>query len=335
MSTISDVARVAGVSEATVSRALRGLDKVNPRTRERVLQVAEELNYVASPTAASLASGRTRVVGVVTPFLSRWFFATLISGVEKTLRDHGHHVLLFDLEDDSFDHRRLLTQSMLWKRVDGVVALNIPMEPSEQELLVRLDLPVVTVGDRVDDWPCVHIDDMAAAAKAVDHLISLGHRRIAYVGAVPEKAAHGATPRARLQAFREVMAANDLPVPEEWILPSDWTADGAIAQIDPILQSHNRPTALVAASDEIAIGLMAGARRRGIAVPRDLSIIGIDDHYMAAVMGLSTVRQDIEAQGRAAGELLMSLLEDGEQPPADVVVPTELVVRDSTGPAPD
>src|SRR3712207_3373079 len=102
MSTITDVAREAGVSVATVSRALRGLDRVSPRTRERVFKVATELDYVASPTATSLASGRTQVVGVVAPFLTRWFFATLVSAIEKTLRRHGHHVLLFDLEDDTY-----------------------------------------------------------------------------------------------------------------------------------------------------------------------------------------------------------------------------------------
>src|SRR5687768_3396945 len=127
MSTITDVARAAGVSVATVSRALRGLDKVSPETRARVRRVAAELEYVASPTAASLASGRTRVVGVVAPFLTRWFFATLVSGIEKSLRDHGHHVMLFGLEDESFDRRMRLTQSLLWKRVDGLVILNIPL----------------------------------------------------------------------------------------------------------------------------------------------------------------------------------------------------------------
>ena len=132
------MARVAGVSVATVSRALRGLDRVSPQTRERVLRVAEDLHYVASPTATSLASGRTRVVAVVAPFLTRWFFATLVSAIEKTLRAQGHHVILFDLEDDSFDQRLPLTQNMLWKRVDGVITLNVPMDADEVDLVDRL-----------------------------------------------------------------------------------------------------------------------------------------------------------------------------------------------------
>ncbi|HQK30941.1 MAG TPA: LacI family DNA-binding transcriptional regulator, partial [Phycicoccus sp.] len=129
MSTITDVAREAGVSVATVSRALRGLDRVSADTRERVLKVAQELDYVASPTATSLASGRTQVVGVVAPFLTRWFFASIVSAIEKSLRARSHHVLLFDLEDDSYDSRLSLSQNMLWKRVDGVITLNLPLDP--------------------------------------------------------------------------------------------------------------------------------------------------------------------------------------------------------------
>ncbi|HET9726808.1 MAG TPA: LacI family DNA-binding transcriptional regulator, partial [Gemmatimonadales bacterium] len=113
MSTIHDVAKAAGVSVSTVSRALRGLDRVSPQTRDRVTKAALDLRYVASPTASSLASGRTRVVAVVVPFLTRWFFATLISGIEKALRRQGHHVLLVDLEGESFDSRLRLSQDML------------------------------------------------------------------------------------------------------------------------------------------------------------------------------------------------------------------------------
>ncbi|WP_240917909.1 LacI family DNA-binding transcriptional regulator [Phycicoccus sp. HDW14] len=189
------MARAAGVSVATVSRALRGLDRVSPETRQRVLDVAEELHYVASPTATSLASGRTRVVAVVAPFLTRWFFATLVSAIEKELRSHGHHAILFDLEDDSYDQRLPLTQGMLWKRVDGVITLNVPMGDEEIELVDRLGLPLVAIGSAVPGRPCVRIDDRATMRTAVEHLIDLGHERIGYIGDVPRNVAHVQTPR--------------------------------------------------------------------------------------------------------------------------------------------
>lgn len=334
MSTITDVAREAGVSVATVSRALRGLDRVSPRTRERVFKVATELDYVASPTATSLASGRTQVVGVVAPFLTRWFFATLVSAIEKTLRQHGHHVLLFDLEDDTYDQRLPLSQNMLWKRVDGVITLNLPLTEQELELVDRLGLPLVSIGTPVADRPNVRIDEDLAMRTATEHLVALGHTRIAYIGTVPSNAAHIQTPQARLDAFQDVMSQHGLPTHKHWILESDWTADSAAADTRALLASTDRPTALAAASDEMAIGAMAAARAEGLRIPEDLSVIGIDDHVLSSVMGLTTVRQDVAAQGREAAEILLRAL--GVDTPGgranNVVVPTELITRHSTAP---
>ena len=336
MSTITDVAREAGVSVATVSRALRGLDRVSPRTRERVFKVAERLDYVASPTATSLASGRTQVVGVVAPFLTRWFFATLVSAIEKTLRQHGHHVLLFDLEDESYDRRLPLSQNMLWKRVDGVITLNLPMTADELELVDRLRLPLVAIGTPVADRPNVRIDDAQAMRDATEHLIALGHERIAYVGAVPSNVAHIQTPQARLDAFRDVMRSHGLAEHKQWVLGSDWTADSAAVDTRRLLRGPERPTAVAAASDEMAIGVMAAARAEGLRIPQDLSVIGIDDHALSNVLGLTTVRQDVAAQGHLAAEILLRLLgiDAGEDVGTQVVVPTHLVARESTAPPP-
>lgn len=334
MSTITDVAREAGVSVATVSRALRGLDRVSPSTRERVLKVATDLDYVASPTATSLASGRTQVVGVVAPFLTRWFFATLVSAIEKTLRQHGHHVLLFDLEDDRYDQRLPLSQNMLWKRVDGVITLNLPLTEQELELVDRLGLPLVAIGTPVAQRPNVRIDEDLAMRTATEHLVGLGHTRIAYIGTVPSNVAHIQTPQARLDAFQDVMRQHGLPERQDWVLESDWTADSAAADTRALMASADRPTALAAASDEMAIGAMQAARAEGLRVPEDLSIIGIDDHVLSSVMGLTTVRQDVAAQGEEAAAILLRALgvttEGGAS--TEVVVPTELVVRHSTAP---
>ncbi|WP_307812487.1 LacI family DNA-binding transcriptional regulator [Phycicoccus sp. CSK15P-2] len=329
------MARVAGVSVATVSRALRGLDRVSPQTRQRVLEVAEELHYVASPTATSLVSGRTRVVAVVAPFLSRWYFATLVSAIEKELRAHDHHAILFDLEDDTYSSRLPLTQNMLWKRVDGVITLDVAMTPDEVALVDRLGLPLVAIGAPVPGRTCVRIDDHATMRTAVEHLIGLGHELIGYIGDVPEDVAHIRAPRDRLDAFVETMRAAGLDVVEEWVLGSDWTAQSAATGSTAVLSGEPRPTAVVAASDEMAIGVRETARRLGLRVPEDLSIIGIDDFVLSDVLGLSTVRQDVAAQGRTAASLVLGALGSGEPPETDdVVMPTRLVVRESTGPAP-
>ncbi len=298
------------------------------------MRVAEDLHYVASPTATSLASGRTRVVAVVAPFLTRWFFATLVSAIEKSLRARGHHVILFDLEDDSYDQRLPLSQNMLWKRVDGVITLNIPMTSEEIELVDRLGLPLVAIGSPVPDRACVRIDDKAAMRTAVDHLAGLGHTRIGYIGAVPQNVAHIQTPQDRLEAFLEAVGRLGLECDDAWVLGSDWTAEAAARDSAELLARPDHPTAIVAASDEMAIGVRESARRLGVAVPADLSIIGIDDFVLSGVLGLTTVRQDVAGQGHAAADLLLRALLDDDESNQTIVLPTELVVRESTGPAP-
>lgn len=330
-STIEDVARAAGVSAATVSRALRGLERVHPATRERVLSAAADLDYIASPTAASLASGRTGVVGVVTPFMSRWFFAKAISAIEKTMRVHGHHVLLMDLEDESYERRLPLSRAMLFKRVDAVVVVNVALSDIERCLVEGLRLPVVTVGNAIADWPWVGIDDVGCGAAATEHVISLGHRAVAFIGAVPAGSPHGRTPVRRVEGFRQAMARHRLPVPPGWVVPADWTADGAQRSARSLFTAGPVPTAVVAGSDEMALGVIAAAGEQGLRVPHDLAVIGIDDHELAAVLGLTTVRQDVMAQGAAAAAIILGRLGYLDEQPEDTVAfPVELVVRRTT-----
>lgn len=332
MTTIGDVAKAAGVSVATVSRALRGVDRVSPHTRDRVLAAARDLHYVASPAATSLVSGRTLGIGVITPYFNRWFFATVVSGIEKVLREDGYHVLLCDLEGHTFDTRLPISQNMLWKRADGAIILNVPPEPSERALLDRLDMPVVTVGNRQPGWPSVRIDDRAAMAVATEHVIALGHREIAYAGTVPVSITHLQTPYERRDSFTQVLESHGLSCPPEWTLECDWTARGAAQDACRLFSGERVPTCVVAASDEIAFGVMSAARRHGLDVPGDVSVIGIDDHVHSEIFDLTTVRQDVELQGRRAGVLILDALRGHREGPVDEVLDIELVVRGSTGP---
>ena len=333
MTTIGDVAKAAGVSVATVSRALRGVDRVSPSTRDRVLAAAAELHYVASPAAMSLVSGRSRGIGVITPYFNRWFFATAVTGIEKALREEGHHVLLCDLESHTFERRLPITQSMLWKRVDGVILLNVPPDSAERDLLDRLGLPVITVGNRQPGWPSVRIDDRAAMALAVEYVIGLGHRDIAYAGTVPASVSHLQTPFDRRESFDAVLARHGITNRPEWTLRCNWTADGAAEHADRLFAGSHRPTCVVAASDEMAFGVISAARRHGLDVPGDVSVIGIDDHLLSRILDLTTVRQDVESQGRHAGALMLAALRGHPVSTThDEVLGVELVVRGSTAP---
>ncbi len=257
-----------------------------------------------------------------------------MSAIEKSLRAREHHVILFDLEDDTYDQRLPLSQNMLWKRVDGVITLNVPMSTEEVELVDRLGLPLVAIGSPVPGRSCVRIDDRATMRIAVEHLAGLGHTRIGYIGAVPQNVAHIQTPQDRLDAFREAVAARGLVCEDGWVLGSDWTAEAAARDSLTLLSGSNRPTAIVAASDEMAIGVRESARHLGLGVPEDLSIIGVDDYVLSGVLGLTTVRQDVAGQGHRAAEMLLATLLDGVTSIGEVLMPTELVVRDSTGPVP-
>lgn len=338
MSTISDVAREAGVSVATVSRALRGLDRVSPTTREKVLQVARELDYVASPTATSLASGRTKVVGIASPFVDRWYFSHVMSALQRALRSEGYYVMLLDLDEGSTRTRLHLTQAMLWKRIDGIITINVPLTADELDIIDRLDLPHVTVGTVgtiAGECPRVQIDDTEAARLATQHLLDLGHTRVAYVGALTPGAFDFATPTTRLDSVRATLDAAGLALPDDLVVVTEWTAGAAREAIRPLLAHADRPTAIVAGSDEIAFGITAAARDLGLAVPQSLSVVGIDDHELAEVWGLTTVRQDIVEQGRVAARLLLDALRHDEPPtPVGHVGGLRLVVRQSTAAPP-
>src|SRR3954462_10783298 len=182
MTGIKDVARELEMSTATVSRALRGLPGVSDETRERVRRTARELGYVPSPSAAGLASGRPRTVAVVVPWVTRWFFASAVQGAEEVLRDHGYDLLLYNLAGSAEARHRVFEPGRLAKRVDAVLVLSLQPTAAELARLTGLDCPVTFIGADVPGWATVRIDDEHTARPPIEHLVGLGHRRIAYVG---------------------------------------------------------------------------------------------------------------------------------------------------------
>lgn len=335
MTSIKDVARSVGVSTATVSRALRGLPRVSEETRFRVLQAAAELDYVASPSAASLASGQTRAVGVVVPFVTRWFYGGVVQGAEKLLRDAGYDLLLYNLGGDRETRRRVFGTHLSRKRVDAVLVLSLT--PTEEELawLAKLHRPVTVVGATVPGWSSVRIDDEATARIAMRHLVGLGHRHIGYIGGSLEDQLDFAAPLDRLLGYRRSMQEASLRVLPQWEVVGDFTVRGGLAAMRLLLAAEPRPTAVFAASDEMAVGAVHAVRQAGLRVPEDVSVIGIDDHEMAEFFDLSTVAQPVHEQGQLAAELLLDMLAaDPDHPatPSALIVPTRLVVRHTTTP---
>jgi DNA-binding LacI/PurR family transcriptional regulator len=332
VTTIKDVAEAAGVSIATVSRALHGLPRVSQGTRERVLAVAAELRYVASPSAASLASGQTNAIGVVAPFVNRWYFATIVHSTEERLRKAGYDLLLYSLGTDAHERRRAFSGTLLRKRVDGVLVLGLHPTAEEADALSAVGGPVAIVGAEVPGWASVRIDDEGAARCAVRHLLDLGHRRIGFIGGADPL--HTAMPAERRAGYRAAIADAGLPAAPELEAVGGFTVAGGCDAAQRLLAIPEPPTALFAASDEMAMGALQAVRRVGLRVPEDVSVIGIDDHEMAELLDLSTVAQPVVSQGVLAAEMILTALTGPERPPPAVTVPTELVVRGTTGPAP-
>ncbi|WP_427016191.1 LacI family DNA-binding transcriptional regulator [Pseudarthrobacter sp. P1] len=330
---IDDVAARAQVSTATVSRAIRGLPRVSPATRARILAAAEELGYVASPSASGLATGRTKTVGVLAPYADRWYFGHSIEGVDKALRENSFNLLLFSLGGYAGGRERFFTRNMVRKQIDALVVLCLGLTEDELDQLHRTEIPLVAVGGPVEGCASVRIDDGAAAAAATGHLIGLGHTRIGHLRGAVEDKLNFAVPALRTAAFTEAMDRAGLHCPPQWNVAGNFTvAEGAEAARRLFDAPGPRPTAVFCASDEMALGLMFEAHRRGIRIPEDLSVVGIDDHDFSGAAGLTTIRQNPTEHGYLAAKMLMEELSGTAGAIEDLLQPFELVLRTSTAP---
>jgi DNA-binding LacI/PurR family transcriptional regulator len=295
-----------------------------------VRHTARRLGYVPSPGAAGLASGQTRTVAVIVPFVTQWFFAAVVQGAEAELRSRGYDLLLYNLAGDAAARHRVFGTSLLTKRVDAILVLSLKPSPDELASLESLGKPVAIVGADLPGWATVRIDDELAARTATEHLLGLGHRRIAYIGGSTEGVLDFTAPIERETGYRATLAAAGVPHDPALEANGEFTVAGGMRAAAGLLCLDDRPTAIFAASDEMAIGVLRAARERGLRVPEDLSVIGIDDHEMADFFDLTTVAQPVHEQGRVAAQLVLGALGGEDWNPDQVVLPTELVVRRTT-----
>jgi len=330
---INEVAELAGVSTATVSRALSGNGHVSPATRERVKSAAVQLGYVVSSNASGLATGRTKNVGVVIPFLNRWFYSSVIEGAEQALLGHGYDLTLYNLSGGGDERRSVFEHFLLRKRVDAVIAISLELTADEVSRLLDMNKPIVGVGGPLPGVRTLSIDDVQVARLATEHLLSLGHITIAHIGGNKDLERDFHLPTNRRVGYESALEAVGIPIDPELFQAADFTMEGGYNAAKQLLGNpRKRPTAVFAASDEMAIGTILAARDMGLSVPEDISVIGIDDHELAEFFGLSTVAQFPAEQGRRAVEILMDQLHPGRQNLGGTNIPLdfELIVRRST-----
>jgi len=334
--TIRDVAREAGVSVATVSRVFNRSHVVTAGLRARVLAAAERLGYVAYGAARALASGRSRAIGAIVPTLDNPVFAICIDALQERLDQHGFALLVASAGYDAARETREV-RLLLERGVDGLMLVGAE-HPDDVWALLRRRGPAVsavatwTSDATVTPVPCIGFDNAAAARRLVDHLLELGHRRIAMVAgptAGNDRAA------ARVAGVRAALAAAGVTLAEPYLCERPYTVLDGYAAARAMLSLPDPPTAIVCGNDHLALGALAGARALGLAVPHDLSITGFDDLDFAAYAEppLTTVRVPAAEMGRRAAEYLMAAA-SGTPAPAGTVLEAPVMLRSSTASPP-
>lgn len=324
--TIRDVARAAGVSPATVCRALTTPERVRDTTRARVVQAATELGYSPNRAARGLITGRTGNLGIIVPDLANPFFPSVVKGVQARAREADYAVFLADTDEDPALEADLVRA--LSKQVDGIVLCSPRMGEDDLRAVVG-ETPVVMLNRRIGRIPSVTVDNLDGMRQATAHLTALGHRRVAYVGGPRTSWSN----RERLRALRTVAAAAGLSLVEIGnVIPQ---FEGGVAAADLVLAAD--VTAVITYNDVIALGLLSRFRARDVPVPARMSVIGVDDIALSAMVdpSLTTIALPKEQTGRAGVDLLLALMENPNRGgAARRELATQLMVRGSTGPAP-
>lgn len=327
--TIADVARLAGVGRGTVSRVLNERANVDPATRARVLAAIEELDFVPSATARRLTLRRTQTVAVILPFLTRPSSVERLRGMEAALVAAGYDLIVFNVE--TVERRDVVFRDLPRReRVDGLIIVSLSPRGAELERIQRSGLPAILVDAHHRSMTRIVAADVLGGRLATEHLIGLGHRRIAFIGDVPRTPLAFTSSRLRLTGVRRAMAAGSLDLPSDRIALSDHSAERAAEVGTAMLTSRRPPSAIVCASDTQAAGVLAAAAALGVAVPDELSVTGYDDLELAGHLGLTTIRQPLFESGVRAVERLLGMIGGTDAGPLREVQDIHLITRRST-----
>lgn len=326
--TIIDVAKESGVSYSTVSRVLNGFEYVKESTRKRVLEAADRLGYVANLQARSLAGGKTNVIGLLVPGLDNGYIGEVVRGVDEELYRSKYNMMLYTT------HRYHGKESAYVKSIysgltDGLLLVVPVTQTSYLDALQQQNFPYVLIdqSDLTGNSNIVDSTNWQGAYDATTYLIGLGHRKIAHITGLPELS----SALDRLEGYKAALADHDIPINHDYILEGDFDQPGGYSQAEKLVKMHNRPTAIFAANDLMALGAMEAFRQHKFEIPKDISIVGFDDipQSMIAYPKLTTVRQSLDKMGRVAVQLLLEQIENPERPPRRITLSTQLVERET------
>jgi LacI family transcriptional regulator len=330
--TIRDVAKRAGVGLGTVSRVINESSQVSEATRERVQAVITELNFVPNPTARRLSLGKTLTIAVIVPWFTRPAEVERLRGVESTLAESEYDLVLYNVETPA---RRdtYFRDVPRPENTDGVLIISLSPRDDDVEHLAHSTVPIVLVDANhksLTSLSRVITDDVAGGRLATQHLIELGHTRIGFISDPIDTPFNFTSSRDRLKGYQKALKSAGI------LFRADYQAQGEHGRYEArrlatgMLQQPDRPTAIFAASDTQALGVLEAAQGCGLGVPDDLSVIGYDDIEIAEYVGLTTVRQLLYESGKRGVELLLEVLEEPSVDPVCEVLPTELIIRRTT-----
>ncbi|CAG7622295.1 LacI family DNA-binding transcriptional regulator [Paenibacillus allorhizosphaerae] len=325
--TIKDIAKLAGVSHTTVSRALNDSPLINPETKDRIKSIAGSLNYTPNYSARSLVLDRSYNLGLFFSTLhtgtSSGFLYEAIKGVNDVIKDQ-FNLIVRGIDDYKSYH------NVNRKSFDGLIVMS--QSASDQsfiEYAADKEIPIVVLNRPIDKVKVMNLvpDDQRGAYRVAEHLIEKGHRRIAII----EGKQGFKSTQARRDGYREALEKHGVPLRNEWIVPGNYDLESGYAGMNRLLDLKERPTAVFCSNDDMALGAIKAVTERGLRVPDDLSVVGFDDHLFSAFMSpaLTTVRRPIEEISRAGAEKLLSFIEKKQVEKSTVYFHTELVIRDS------
>ena len=326
---IKDIAKAAGVASSTVSRALNDHPRISQETKDRINHLAKEMGYTPSLLARSLVTQDTATIGVVITMASDPFLTHLVTSIEEVAQEQGYSVLMSSSYLDP-DRELELVGAFHGRRTRGIIVIGSQVDADYLQMRDRFPLPVVLTNCRTYPYS-VSTDNPAGAQRAIEHLVQLGHRRIAYI-------ANQRSYRSnldRMTSYQQVLAAHKIPVDTDLIVESDGTLQGGSAAARILLSRPQSPTAIFCFNDMTAIGVLGALQQAKIRVPERMSVIGFDDIEFAAYCSppLSTVRQPTDLMGQRLIHMLLALIQ-GQEDVAPEVLPAELIIRESTGPLP-
>jgi LacI family transcriptional regulator len=329
MVTIYDVAKRAGVGIATVSRVLNDAPSVSEAKRQKVLKAIEELNYQPNSTARNLARGDTYTIGVMSPFISQPWFSDRIKGIQDTLTPTDYDLVVFSIGTPEQMMQQFNSMSK-FKFVSGMIIISMGVVDEDVQRFQQWKVPVVLLDSDHPELSSVIIDDVGGGFRATRHLIELGHQCIAFVGGEFSSPFRFTTDAERYQGYAKALHEAGVPVSQDYIFTSAYDHDSGYAAAKQLLTLPTPPTAVFAANDVVALGVLEAAVDAGLKIPDDLSIIGHDDNMLANYYQLTTVFQSFYQSGIHAANLLLNILNDNATERQSITVRGDLILRNST-----